>query len=425
MNLLIRQTQIVDPASTLNTQVCDVLIQEGKIISIAKEIKKEQLPDGVKMVEGKGTILTPGWLDLRAYFREPGDEQKESIRSGQDAAAAGGFTGVVMMPSTHPPVQSRAAVEFASSKSAGHAVKVYQAGALTINRDGKDLCELHDMMQGGAIIFTDDKRAIADSGVMMRALQYAGNVSARVISYIDDNGVSGLSTANESKETTLLGFKGSPSIAELIALQRDLNLVRYTGMPVHFSGISTKEAVAEIRKAKAEHLPVTAEVYLHHLLLDDSSLNGFDSNYKVKPPLRSLDDIDALKKAVLDGTIDVIVSDHSPEDPESKVVEFDYARFGMIALESFYPVLMSAFKGALSVEKMVTLLAVNPRKILGLPALSVAENVEANFTMIHPEKEWVFSMDSLKSKSRNSPFLGMNFKGKVIGVYANNHWVQN
>lgn len=401
----------------INGNDSDILISNQKIekISAAGKLKD----DNARIIDCKGCYVTPGWFDMRASFREPGHEQKETIRTGQDAAAQGGFTHVLTMPSTDPAIQSRSDVESVIMKSNDHVVSVHQAGALTVNRAGKDLAELFDMRQGGAVAFTDDKRFIADGGVMMRALQYADNINARILSYADDVTVSGTAMVNESVNTMMLGLKGAPAAAEMIALQRDIELVKYTGVPLHISGVSCEGSVDIIRKAKADGLPVTAEVYMHHLVLDDSMLESFDSNYKVKPPLRSESDRLALIEAVIDGSIDVIASDHSPEDTESKMVEFDYAKYGMIALESFPGLVTSAFGKLLSEELIRRVLCINPRRILGLTVEDISEGSTADITIFDPEKEWVFSQQHIRSKSRNTPFLNRKMKGKVIAVLNN------
>lgn len=420
MNLLLRQVTVADPSSTFNKKTIDLLITDGIIKLIADKISDDKIPADTKIVEGKNYFVSPGWFDLRSYFREPGDEQKETIRSGQDAAAKGGYTGVLLMPSTNPMIQTRSAVEFVMSKSVNHVVEIIQAGCLTENREGKELTGMYDMLLGGAGAFTDDKKNISDSGVMLRALQYAGSIGARVIAYADDQGISGKNTANESANTTLLGFKGSPDLSEEIALKRDLSLVEYTNQPLHISGVSSARAVDEIRKAKKQGLKITAEVYAHHLLLDDSSLNDFDSNYKVKPPLRSVADKQALIEGILDGTIDAIASDHSPEDSESKIVEFDYAAFGMIALETSFGVIVKAIGKKLTPEIIAKVLSINPRKILGLPDVKIAIGEKANVTIFNTDEEWEYNVDNIKSRSRNTPFSNTKFKGRVIGVYNNN-----
>lgn len=417
MNLLIKNVQINDPASTHHGNVLDVSIQDGKYHSFGKALKAGK---GDEVVEGTGCVLSPGWFDMRVSFKEPGDEQKETIRSGQDAAAAGGFTGVLLMPSTNPPLQTNADISFVKRQAANHVVDVIPAGVLTEKREGKELSGMYDMQLAGARAFTDDKRSINDSGVMLRAMQYAANIGAPVIAYTDDPGLTNKLQANESPATTVLGFKGMPAIAEEISVQRNLSLVAYSGHPVHLSGISTREAVEIIRDAKKKKLPVTAEVYIYHLALEDSTLETFDSLYKVKPPLRGPEDVKALQKAVIDGTIDVVCSDHCPEDIESKDLEFDFAAFGIIGLESFYGILNTALKGKLTDDRIYQLLVKSPREILKLDIPNVLENQKANFTLYHPTLEWIFDKSSIKSLSANTPFIGKKLTGKVMMVGNNN-----
>ncbi len=423
MKLLIRQVEIADPTSAFNGKIVDVFIVDGNYHTIASSISTEKIPADTQIIEEKNCCLSIGWMDMRSNFREPGEEQKETIKSGQEAAAQGGFTAVLLMPSTKPEIQTRADVEFVMKKSEANAVTVFQAGALTKDCAGKELNELYDMQLGGAIVFCDDKRSIADSGVMMRAMQYAGNINTRIIAYADDKGLSRESITNESAVTTLLGFKGSPSIAEEIDVQRLVTLTEYTGQHLHISGVSSKAAVEVIRNAKARGVKISAEVYVYHLLLSDESLNEFGTNYKVKPPLRSEVDCKALIDAVIDGTIDVVVSDHSPEDPESKVVEFDYAAFGMIGLESAFGVLQKALGNRSTPNLIAKILSVNPRKILGLPTVSIQENKKADCTLFSKDEEWVFTSKHIKSLSRNTPFMDMKFIGKVKGIYSNSQWV--
>lgn len=418
MNLLLKNVRVNDPASPLHGAVTDIFIREGRY-----EIPAGTVAGAHQVVDLPGMVISPGWMDTRVFFREPGEEQKETIRTGQAAAAQGGFTAVVCMPSTQPEIQSHADITSIRLKAEGHPVEVYPAGVLTENREGRDIAGIYDMKRAGAIAFTDVKKAVANSGVMLRAMQYAGHLPATVISYADDQGLTANLQTTESPFTTLLGFKGAPDIAEQVAIDRDISLVKYSGMPLHLSGISTRAALASIRKARQEGVQITAEVYVYHLLLDDTALEGFDSNYKVKPPLRTTDDVQALREAVLDGTIAVVCSDHSPQDPESKEVEFDYAAYGMVSLESFYGVLNTALGGQLSPEKIYALLVENPRKIFGLPVPTIQQGAEANCTLYCPEQHWEFTRAHLRSKSANTPFLGRTFTGKCVGIYNKGEWI--
>ena len=423
MNLLIKQVTIADPNSSFNGKTIDVLIVNGNYQVLTDKIATKDIPAETKIIEGKGDFLSPGWFDMHVNFREPGEEQKETIKSGQLAAAQGGFTGVLMMPSTKFAIQTRSDVEYAIRKGENNVVSVFQAGALTKDRAGKEINEIYDMQLGGAVAFCDDKRSIQDSGIMLRALQYAGNLNAKIIAFVDDKSISREHLSNESSVTTLLGFKGSPTLAEEIDVQRLVALAEYTNQPLHLSGVSSRSAIEIIRNAKAKKLPITAEVYAYHLLLTDNSLNEFDTNYKVKPPLRSEEDRIALIEALLDGTVDTVVSDHSPEDSESKVVEFDYAAFGMIGLESAFGVLVAALDGKGSPSLIANLLSINPRKILGLPIVSIQENSMANFTIFNLSEEWKFERKHIKSFSQNTPFVGSSFKGKTKCVFNNGAFV--
>ena len=414
MKIAFHGVTIADHRSELNGKKVDILIVDGSVIEIDKYISDRQYSKYVDVKNCDGIFISPGWLDMKANFREPGYEQKETIESGQAAAAQGGFTAVLLMPSVNPVIQKRADVEFLIGKSKNSNVDVYIAGALTVNREGKELAELYDMQLGGAVIFTDDKRAINNSGLLLRGLQYADNIGAKVIVYADDKSLSGDSLANESAVTTKLGFKGSPSIAEGIALERDIRLAEYANTPLHCSGVSSIEAVEAIRTAKKMGLPVTAEVNVAHLYFTDEVLNSFDSNYKVKPPFRGTTDKEMLKEALLDGTIDCVVTDHSPEDIESKDVEFEYAAPGMIGLETAYSVLNSAFDGLITPDQIAQVLSINPRSILGLHIPSITAGSVANFTLFNPAAEVIYDLNDLKSKSRNTPFLNRTLKGKVM-----------
>ena len=414
MKIAFHGVTVADPRSEFNGKKVDVLISDGIVLEIVEHSSDRRYSDDVDVKNCAGVFLSPGWLDMKANFREPGYEQKETIESGQAAAAKGGFTAVLLMPSVNPVIHKRAEVEFLKGKSKQSNVDVYIAGALTVNREGKELAELYDMQLGGAVIFTDDKKAINNSGLLLRGLQYADNIGAKVIVYADDKSLSGESLANESAVTTKLGFKGSPSIAEGIALERDIRLAEYANTPLHCSGISTSEAVDAIRTAKQMGLPVTAEVNVANLFFTDEVLNTFDSNYKVKPPFRGTTDKEVLIEALLDGTIDCVVTDHSPEDIESKDVEFEYAAYGMIGLETAYSVLNSALDGKINPDHVANVLSINPRSIIGVDVPTISKGVVANFTLFNPTAEVVYTANDLKSKSRNTPFINHPLRGKVM-----------
>jgi dihydroorotase len=412
MKLLIKSVKIIDSKSPHHGKAKDILIDKGKIISIGDNLTDKD----AKVIEQKGLHVSPGWCDMKANFCDPGYEYKEDIHSGINAAAAGGFTAVVVMPSTNPVVHSKSEVEYILNKSKGKITEIYPAGALSVNSEGKDMAELHDMYLAGAVAFTDDKRPVSDSGLMIRALQYVSNINVRVMAYAEDRYVTGRSIVNESLQTTMNGFKGAPSLAEEMMIERDISISRYTGMPLHFSTITSARSVELIRAAKKKGMKITCDVAAHYLLLDDSMLGDYNSNYKVKPPLRTKDDVEALIKGLKDGTIDAICSDHSPQDDESKKVEFDFASFGIIGLETAFAVANTALKDHLTTEQIIEKFSSAPRNILGINNPVIKENEAANLTLFNPAAEWTFTKDDIKSKSSNTPFIGWKFTGKVAGV---------
>lgn len=418
MNLLLKSVKLLSPGHNLNGSKCDIYIENGIYKKIGS-VNQSDCMKGTEMFDADGLYISMGWLDMRSRFGEPGQEQKETIKTGLNAAAAGGFTGVVVMPSTNPPLYTRSAVEFIKKSGEGALTNVYPAGCLTVKREGKEMAELYDMKLGGAIAFTDDQRAVQDSGVMLRLLQYAGNIDAPVLSYADDRSISGDLQANQSAATTMLGFKGSPAVAEEIAVNRDVLLGEYAGEAIHFCGISTAAAIDAIRRAKLSGSKVTAEVNSYHLLLDDTMLDTFDTAYKVKPPLRNPSDVIALRNAVADGTIDVIVSDHTPEDPESKEVEWDFSAHGIINLETSFAVMNTAMAGSISLEKLIEKITILPRRILKMHMPEVVEGNKAEFTLFAPDREFVFDVKQSKSLSSNTPFHGKKLKGCVVAVGNN------
>jgi dihydroorotase len=413
MSVLIKQAKIIDSSSPHHGRVRDVLIENGIIKTIADSISER----ADKTIEGKGNCLSIGWFDLHVNFREPGHEYKEDLLSGCRAAMAGGFTEVLCMPSTFPPIQSKSEIELIRTKTREELVNVHTAGALSVNLEGKDLSEMFDMHSNGALAFTDDKKAVQDSGLMLRALLYTKNFNGLVMSFADDKYISVKGQMNESISATQLGIKGIPSLAEELMLNRDIFLSEYAETKIHFSSVSTAKSIDLIRKAKARGLKVTCDVAAHNILLDDSMLAEFDTNYKVKPPLRTKDDIKAIIHGLKDGTIDSITSDHTPEDVENKKKEFDLAAFGIIGLETAYSVANTALQKILETDKLVEKFAIAPRKVLGLTMPSVKDGERANLTLFNPDEEWTVEEKHLRSKSKNSPFVGMKLKGKVKGVF--------
>ncbi|WDF80276.1 dihydroorotase family protein [Mucilaginibacter sp. AW1-7] len=411
MNLLIKSATILDPGSPFHQQIADILIENGVITRIADDIEAD-----AKLIEAEGKYVSPGFFDLNCNIGELGLETKEDIASGTQAAAAGGFTGVAMMPNTANPVHSKAEVEYLINRSKGNLVDVYPLGTISHKREGKDLAEMYDMFLSGAKAFTDGNRPVQDAGLMERALLYAQGFDAMVFSYPEDTAIAGKAKVNEGEISTLLGMKGIPSLAEELMIARDLYLAEYTVSKIHFSTISTARSVELIREAKRKGLEVTCDVAAHHLILTDEALLGFDSQYKVKPPLRTRDDVKALIKGLKDGTIDAIVSQHTPHEIEFKDVEFEVAAYGMVGFQTVLPL---ALKAGLPVELLVEKLAINPREILGVAVPVIAEDEKANLVLFDIDTEWEYNSKSNMSKSINSPFIGDTLKGKVLLTFNN------
>jgi len=411
MNLLIKSATILDPGSAFHQQVTDILIENGVITRIAEDIEAD-----AELVDGEGKYVSPGFFDLNCNIGELGLETKEDMHSGTRAAAAGGFTGIALMPNTTPPVHSKAEIEYLLNRAKNNLVDVYPLGTISHKREGRDLAEMYDMYLSGAKAFTDGNRPVQDAGLMERALLYAQGFDAMVFSYPEDTAIAGKAKVNEGEVSTLLGMKGIPSLAEELMIARDLYLAEYTVSKIHFSTVSTARSVELIREAKRKGLEVTCDVAAHHLVLTDEALMGFDSMYKVKPPLRTKDDVLALIKGLKDGTIDAIVTQHTPHEVEFKDVEFEVAEYGITGFQTALPL---ALKTGLPVELLVDKLAINPREILGVAVPVIAEGERANLVLFDTETEWEYSNKNNRSKSVNSPFFGQQLKGKVQLTYNN------
>jgi len=413
MNLLIKSATIIDPNSPFNQQVVDILIEKGVISKIAPELEAD-----AELVEAEGKYVSPGFFDLNCNIGELGLETKEDLHTGTAAAAAGGFTGIALMPNTIPPVHSKAEIEYLMNRAKRNLVDVYPLGAISHKREGKDLAEMYDMFLSGAKAFTDGNRPVQDAGLMERALLYAQGFDALIMSYPEDTAIAGKAKVNEGEISTILGMKGIPPLAEELMIARDLYLAEYTGSRIHFTTISTTRSVELIREAKRKGLEVTCDVAAHHLVLTDEALVGFDSLYKVKPPLRTRDDVNALLKGLKDGTIDAIVSQHTPHEVEFKDLEFEVAEFGIIGLQTAFAL---ALQAGLDLELIIQKLAVNPREILNVDPAIIAEGQDANLVLLDIDEEWEYNKKNNKSKSYNSPFIGLNLKGKVVLACNNNH----
>lgn len=416
MNLLIKGITIADPNSKFNGKTCDVSVENGIITAIASKLENLE---SAEVYNGKGAILSPGFFDLNCVFGDPGLETKEDISTGTAAAAAGGFTGIAIMPNTKPVVHSKGEVEYILNRAKGNLVDVKPIGAISQNLEGKELAEMFDMKQAGAVAFAEAGKAIADEGFMSRALQYALGFDALLFTHPENKALVGKAQVNESKTTILLGMKGAPALAEELQVSRDIFLAQYHNAPLHISNISTAGSVTLIKKAKKDGVKVTCDVAAHQLVFTEELLNDFDSNYKVKPPLRGKADNKALIAGLKDGTIDAVSSQHRPHEIEFKNVEFEIAHYGIITLQTVLPLLLQAgLDTALIVEK----LAIAPRNLLKLEVPQIEVGQVANFTAFNPTEEWRFDSETNQSKSANSPLFNTTLKGKVTLVYNNKQY---
>ena len=413
MKKLIKGAIIVDPRSPHHGAKRDVLIGRNKVEKIAARITDES----AKEIRFPNSYLSPGWFDTAASFRDPGFEWKEDITTGLNAAEAGGFTAVLAMPNTLPPVANKASVQYALGQGKGHRVELAVAGCISAECKGEQLAEMADMQATGALAFTDYKQPINRTELMSRALEYARNFDALVMSFPWDNGLGNGGVIHEGEVSISLGLKGLPSASEEMRLSRDLDLLRYTGGRMHVMLVSTARAVALIKAAKKEGLAITCGVAAHQLQLTHQDNLGFDSMTKVLPPLRSLDDVKALRKAVVDGTIDVVCSDHSPEDIESKEREFEHAAWGFASLETTFSSLVKGLGNKATAEIVANSLSLQPREIFGKPAPVIAEGEALNLTHFALEPVHTFDASRMKSKSKMSPFDGQEMPGEVHGVY--------
>ncbi len=412
MDLLIKNATIVDPGTSLNGKQKDVLISGGKIAQIGKDIASPK----AKQISIEGLHISPGWLDVGVQTGDPGLEHREDLTTVTNAAAAGGFTGIACYPNTVPVTDSKSGILYLKQNSRDLAVDCYPIGALSEGCEGKDIAELFDMHQAGACAFSDGKRSVQHAGLMLRGLLYVKAFDGLVINHPHDKTLAANGQMHEGYVSTTLGLQGISGLTEEIMVQRDIELAEYAQSKVHIANISTALSVEKIKKAKAKGIQVTASVPALNLLFEDGVLSGFDSNFKVLPPLRSKNDIKALKKGLKDGTIDFITSNHVPLEEEAKKLEFPYATFGAIGLETAFAVANTALGETFSLEDLVEKLSIRPRKILGLPMVKIAEGTLANLSLFVPDTPWTVTKEDIRSRSENTPLIGQELKGKVIGI---------
>ncbi len=412
MNILIKQAKVVAENNVFHNKTVDILVESGVITEIRKSIAAK---GNVKTVEGKDLHVSAGWVDMQAAGCDPGLEHKENLDTLVRAAAAGGFTAVCVHNYNQPALHNKSQIEYIVNQTRNKVVDVLPLGTVTVDGKGKDMAELYDMKSSGAVAFSDHKHPIKDAGMIVRALQYAANIDSLIITHCNDESISHGGQMNEGETAVTLGLKGIPALAEELMIQRNLAILEYTDGRLHIPAVSTKGSVELIKKAKAAGLNVTAGVAAVNLLLDDSMLKEFDTHYKVDPPLRTRKDVQALCSAVVSGVIDVIVSDHLPQDVESKQLEFDLADNGIINLQTAFNCALEGLKEK-NIEALIKSFTINPRHVLGLGQPAIEENQPANLTVFSLSEEFMLTEKSSHSKSRNSPFFGETMKGRVIGV---------
>ncbi len=420
MKLLLKNTNIINPAQNLNT-VADIFIVNGIIQKIGKQIECES---DVDVYDLKGKIIAPGFMDMHVHLREPGYEHKETIETGLEAAAQGGFTAVCCMPNTNPPIDEASVVKSILQKAKNvlnGIVDLYPVAAATRGREGKELSPMIELSEAGAIAFSDDGSTIYNAEILRRAFEYSSMLNKVIIQHPEDPELSRNGVINEGIMSTILGLPGIPSIAEEIIIERDTRILEYTNGYYHAAHISTKNSVEQIRNAKKKGLNVTCEVTPHHFTLTEEVLGDYDTNAKMKPPLRTQNDIETLIDGLSDGTIDVIATDHAPHSFDEKEVEFLAAPFGIVGLETAVGLALTYLvnKKFLTIEQLIEKFSVNPRKILNLPVIKIEEGEKANLTIIDINKNWTVDVQKFKSKSKNSPFHNFVLIGKAVGIINN------
>lgn len=418
MSILLKSAVIIDSKSPHNLQQKDILIRNNKIEKIADSIDRNQAN---KVIELENLHISSGWFDTSVSFGEPGFEERETLKNGLLVAAKSGFTSVAINSNTNPVIDNKSAVEFLINQAKNSNITVYPIGSLSQKSEGKELAELYDMQQSGAIAFGDYNKPVSNDNLMKLALLYAQNFEGLVLSFPKNNSISSEGIANEGEISTKLGLKGIPDVAEHLQITRDLFLLEYTGGKLHIPTISTAKSAQLIKEAKKKGLNVTCSVAAHHLFLTDSELVEFDSNFKVTPPLRTSKDVKALIKAIKEGVIDIITSDHNPIDIENKKLEFSRAKDGTIGLETLFGVVNSV----LDIETIIKTLTVNPKNIFGIENTLIKEGAKADLTLFSPKGLTVFTKKDILSTSKNSIFLGKTLNGKVYGTYANSKLTLN
>jgi dihydroorotase len=412
----IRGGRLIDPRQGTDDEL-DVIVQDGRVARIGKGL---DTPTGALVCDARGKIVAPGLVDLHAHLREPGEEGKETIETGSNAAASGGFTTVCAMPNTHPPNDCRAITMLVRTRARElGGVRVLPVGAITRGLQGEQLADFGELKEAGVVALSDDGRCVMNARLMRRALEYGRTFDLPIVQHAEDHELSRGGAMNEGAVSTRAGIPGQPAEAEEIIVARDLILVEMTGARYHVAHASTARTVAMVREAKARGLPVTCEVTPHHLTLTDEACAGYDTSTKMYPPLRTQADVDALAVGLADGTIDAIATDHAPHSKNAKQVEFDCAAFGVIGLETALSIALSLVaSGALSLRDAIERLTWGPARTFKLQAGTMPEGAVADVVVIDPDLEWTVVAEDIESKSKNTPFLGRKMRGRAVLTLA-------
>ena len=415
MKILLKNIHLINPYQELNQTNTDILIQDG-IIKTIGNINTDKDTD-FRVFDLKGKVVVPGLFDMHVHLREPGREDEETVITGCNSAANGGYTGIACMPNTEPAIDSAEVINFIKSQAKNHLVDVYPIAAATVGRKGEILSPMAELKDAGAVGFSDDGVAIKTASILKRSMEYARMFEMPIIEHCEDESLAG-GAMNESINSTILGLTPIPSVAEDLIVMRDILVAEYVDAKIHIAHISSKNAVEMVREAKGKGIKITAEVTPHHFCLTDDAVKGYDTNTKMNPPLRTKTDVEAMLAALKDGTIDCIASDHAPHSLEEKELEFEYAPNGIVGLESQVGLALTELyhKKILSLESLIEKLSINPRKILNLPIPEFKEGETANLTILDPDIVWTVDKSKFLSKSTNTPFDKKLLTGKAIGV---------
>jgi len=425
--LLIRGARVVDPANVVD-RMADILIEEGEISKIESPKPRAQILEDIEVIEAQGKIVLPGLIDMHVHLRQPGGEDKETILSGCEAAAAGGFTAMACMPNTHPPVDTPKLVKWIISQAEEAKARVYPIAAITEGRRGEALSDMARLLEAGAVAFSDDGDPVGNPQLMLSALRVAKQLDALIISHAEEKALTQGGQMNEGRVSRALGLKGIPAVAEYVGVARDIALAEYVGAKLHIAHLSTAGAVELVRQAKRRGAKITAETAPHYFTLTEEQVKVSGTNAKMNPPLRTLEDVEAIKEGLADGTIDVIASDHAPHTVHEKALPFCQAPFGIIGLETTLGLVLTHLVAprVISLSEAAALMSTNPARILGIRGGEIKAGDKANLTIIDPELEWKVEVGQFRSKSRNSPFQGWRLKGKAImTIVEGKLWLPN